>query len=278
MTAPSTNLSASGFRQMRGFRLAINGYPDVTHNSGTLAAGTLIPHVTAFTPEAPSTQPIDFYGSDQNYAQDTLPPTTIGQGTFQTESNDFNVAAFFSGAKVVTSAGGNLKVVAGSTNDKLGSEPRVMLHVFRQALDTDPASATFGERRQWEGRVYGSARVAVQSQDLAQGKAPKNFTFTPTMTRDTAWGVDFSETTWGVTQATHVTTSTNYQPVLVAGVTDGTLASYALPFAPVDANHVDFWVNGTAVTVTSVTGASVTFNAAPALGTLVGIIQCNQTE
>jgi hypothetical protein len=102
----------------------------------------------------------------------------------------------------------------------------------------------------------------------------------PTRVNKTPFGLDLTANNFGTDSGLHIKTTANYQPVWVVGVANGTLSTYALPYKAYNATHIDAWLDGTALTVSSVTSVApfqVTFSAPPALGTLVVLLQTQDT-
>lgn len=257
-------VSGVGVRYAEAFKIdPTTGLPGAAFNSGTLVGGTLIEGIKTFTYNSPAPQRIQHYGDDRAFAQDALPPTEVGSFTITTAKSNLSLDAFSEGTKEVT-----LDTVvharAGNTDNR-GSEPQTFVNVYRQALDTQKGSGTFGKLRQWHSALVPSTRIINQIQSMEQGATVKTYDGIPTVVTATPWAQTFDTTTWGATQGEYVELTTDYKPVWAFGVGNGTLTRFALPKTPVDAAHTHVWVNGTLATVNSVslTDNSVTLSSAP---------------
>jgi hypothetical protein len=257
-------VSGVGVRYAEAFKLdPTTGVPTVTFNSGTLYGGTLIEGIKTFTYNSPAPQRIQHYGDDRPFAQDALPPTEVGSFTIVTAKSNLALDAFAEGTNEVT-LDSVVKVRAGNTDNR-GSEPQLFINVYRQALDTQKGSSTFGKLRQWHSALVPSTRLINQIQSMEQAATNKTYEGIPTPVTTTPWAQAFTTATWAATQAEYLELATDYKPVWAFGLGNGTLTTFALPKTPVDTAHTHAWVNGTLATVNSVnlTTPSVTLSAAP---------------
>jgi hypothetical protein len=106
---------------------------------------------------------------------------------------------------------------------------------------------------------------------------------TTTNVTSTLWGEQFTNATWGVTQASHIENVVSAQPRFNFYRGNGTLSSFVLSVPPVDSNHLIVWVNGTVTAPSSVNTsvASPSFTiAAPAGNNLLvaALIQTNNPD
>lgn len=243
---------------------ATTGLPDVGFNSGTLIAGTLIQGIKTFNYNNPAPQRIQHYGDDRPFAQDALPPSEVGSFTITTAKTNLALDAFTEGTKEVT-LDTVVKARAGNTDNR-GSEPQLFLNVFRQAIDTQRSSATFGKLRQWHSALIPSTRIINNLQSMDQAATVRTYEGIPTPVTATPWNQAFDTTTWGATRGEYIEMTTDYKPVWAFGLGNGTLTTFALPKPPIDTAHTHVWVNGTIATVSSVntsaTNPSVTISSA----------------
>jgi len=259
---------------------AITGLPDVGFNSGTLVAGTNIEGIDTFNYNSPEPQKITHYGEDYAFAQDSLPPTEVGSFTVTTAKTNLSLDTFFDGTNLVT-LDTTVKARLGNSN-KRGNEPQTLSNVYRQALDTQNGSATFGKLRQWHAAMVPSARFVTNLQSMEQTKTTKTYNGIPTPVNQTPWGSAFDETTWGATRGEYIELTFDYKPSIACGLGNGTLATFALPKAPIDVAHTHVWVDGTLATVssvnTSLTNPSVTIASATGSGNklVFAIVETNQ--
>ena len=274
MTAKDV-VSGVGARYAEAFVLdTTTGLPAAAFNSGTLVGGTLIEGIKTFAYADPEPQKFTHYGDDGSFAQDSLPPTEVGSFTITTAKSNLALDAFTDSTKEVT-LDGVVKARVGSS-DKRGSEPQLFVSVFRQALDTQQGSSTFGKLRQWHMAIVPSTRVITRAQPMEQGITTKTYNGIPTPVTYTPWNQAFDNTTWGATRGEYVEMVTDYKPVWAFGLGNGTLTRFALPKPPVDAAHTHVWVDGTLATVSSVdtnaSTASVTLSSAPGSNKLIGVL------
>lgn len=277
-------VSGVGVRKGELFLLdTTTGLPSVVLNSGTLQAATSMQGIKTFDYNDPDPQKFTHYGQDRPFAQDSLPATEVGSFTITTAKNNMVLDTLVDGTTEVT-LDGSLKARAGNTNKK-GSEPQVMLSVYRQALDTTAGSSTFGKLRQWHLVMVPSTRIISKLSAMNQGITDKSYSGIPTPVTSTPWGQGLTDGVWGATQAEYLELTADYQPVSAAGLGNGTLATFGLPTnaVPVDTAHTHVWVNGTIGTVsavgTSTTAPTFTLSAAPGLNTLVyAIVETLSTQ
>lgn len=281
MTAKSI-VSGVGARRGSGMILdSTTGLPAVGFNSGTLVAGTLFSGIKTFDYNSPQPQKFTHYGDDNPFAQDSLPPTEVGSFTITTAKTNLTLDAFTEGTKVV-SLDTTVKARLGNTN-KRGVEPQETLLVYRQALDTDPDSSTFGKLREWHAALIPSTRIVNNLQSMGQGITDKRYDGIPTPVKSTPWGATFDESTWGATRGEFIELVFDYQPVMACGQSNGTLTTFALPTSavPIDTAHTHVWINGTAATVsavsTSTTAPSFTVSSVTGTGgaSVFAIVETN---
>lgn len=263
MTATSV-VAGVGARHAEAFILnTTTGLPDCSFNAGTLIAGTLIDGLKTFNYNNPTPQRITHYGDDKPIAQDSLPPTTIGDFTITTAKTNLALDTFTEGTKLVT-----LDTVVQArvgNSDKRGSEPQLFVSVFRQALDVKRGNSTFGKLRQWDQAIIPSVRIINELSGYVQGENPNNYVGIPTIVTQTPWAQTFDQTTWGATQGEYVKMETDYKPQWNVGLGNGTLSTFAVTRTPIDVAHTHAWVSGTLATVSSVntTTKQVTLSSAP---------------
>ena len=257
-------VSGVGVRYASAFVLSpVTGLPDVGFNSGTLVAGTVIQGIDTFDYNSPEPQLITHYGDDNPFAQDSLPPTEVGSFTVTTAKTNLALDAFVSDTRVVT-IDTVVEAIAGNTN-KRGSEPQTFFYVYRQALDTQNGSATFGKLRQWHQALVPSTRIVTNLQSMQQTKTTKTYNGIPTPVATTPWNQTFTNTTWGATKAEYIEMTTTYKPEWAVGFGNGTLTRFKLPRTPISVTYTHAFVNGTLATVSSVSTSddSMILSAAP---------------
>lgn len=262
-----------GLRHMHIFLLDSSGLPMPADASATLIEGTMVEAVKTMTVNDPDPRRISHSGDDTLLAQDSLPALEAGSFDFTTSKTNLALDAMIEGGKVRTINSNNFRV---GNSDNKGSEPQVMLVEYRQALDADPTSGSFGALRQWEARIYPSVRISKKSPSHEAENTDITYNATPTPVVNTPWNELFDETNWGATRGEYIENIIDYQPRWNFGRGDGTLTAFDLTHPPVDSNSLTVWVNGTLTTPSSVntssTNPAFTLSSAPAVGNLVAAL------
>ena len=255
-----------------GVVLALNsdGLPLPQDASAVPVQGTLLQSIKGMGVSDPEPRRFTHFGDDDGFAQDSLPPQEAGSFNFTTAVTNLDLNAMLEGGIVRTISSN--KMAGGNTNNR-GSEPLMMLMIYRQALDTDKASAAFGKLRQWETRIYPSSRVSKQTDAFEAGNTDKSYSATPTKVKYAPWNEQFTEAIWGFTAAEYIEIVTDYHPRLNTYRGDGTITAFELSHPPFDSNQLSVWVDGTltspsAVDVSS-TNPAFTLGSAAALDKLV---------
>jgi hypothetical protein len=247
----STKVAGVGVRRGQVFVLDANGLPfAATTNGGTMTAGTRIERLKTVGVTDPEVQRFSHYGDDEPYAQDSLPPTEIESFTFTTSKTNLTLDALIEGTKVRDYT---MFQSRAANSDKRGSEPLVAVWSYRQALDVDESSATFGKLRQWEARSWPSTRIAGQTSGFEQGATDKTYQGTPTVVNSNVWGETLTENSDGATKASHFEMIFNNQPIVNVGVGDGTQTTWLTTCTPVDSANLKVFVGGSLTVPGSIT-------------------------
>ena len=257
--------SGAGLRNIRAWLTDSDGYPSSGTALGTDGyAGFLIDGAKSFTSNVPDSQFVTHTGNDQAFAQDVLPPTELENASLTTGKTNLSADAILSDT-LVEEIGGDL-VMGGMSTNKQGCEPQVILMGWRQALDTDPNSTNFGQRR-YITNMYPSARTIPQAGNTEEGGDDvNNYNVAPTVVTQTPWGVSFSEVTNGFTRGQRLRFISD-NPLMVEGFdTDGIETTFSLDFAPISVAKTHVWFYGSPQTVDSIDASAKTFtlNSAPA--------------
>jgi hypothetical protein len=242
-------ISGVGARYAVIANLGTDGLPDVNVSSATGINGSLIQGLKTVTVNDPDPQRFTHYGDDNPFAQDSLPPTEVGNVTITVAKQNKVIDAMIEGNKIVTK--GQMQMRAANT-DKMGNEPQVFFAAYQQALDTDKTSDTFGKLRQWNLYIWPSIRLSGKTKSMEQGISDKTYAGTPTKVTETPWNEAFSESVWGNTQGEYIDISCDYHPRFNWGLGDGTITSFELTHPPVSSSYLDVWVDGTPATPSSV--------------------------
>lgn len=269
--AVTSIVSSVGARYGVVFKLDENGLPYQAVSSATPETGIRISGLKTATAQPAEPQEFTHYGDDNAFAKDSLSATEIDGFSLTTAKTNYELDAYISGTKVRT-YNTELNAIVKSS-DNVGNEPRVCAFFYRQSLDTDPGSATFGTLREYEWRFYPSARLIDLAPSFEQGMTDKTYRGIPTRVSFTPWGENINTTNWGADQGVYIEGVAQYHPRTNVYRGDGTLTEFELSHTPVSSAFLKVWVDGTATTPstvsTSATNPSFTLGAAPADGDLV---------
>jgi hypothetical protein len=243
-----------------------DGLPTPNDSQATPVNGTLVEGIKTVTVTDPQPRNITHFGDDRAYMQDQLPSTESGSFTFTASKTNMDLDAMIEGGKIRTINSNKFR--AGNTDNK-GDEPQVLIVEYRQALDADLNSATFGKLRQWEGRVYPSVRISKQTPSHEAENTDITYNATPTQVKFTAWNEQFTEANWGNTEAEYIEFVTDYQPRFNFWRGDGTITAFQTSHPPQSSTNLTVWVDGTQTTPSAVNVSST--NPAFTLGSAAGL-------
>lgn len=244
-----SKVSGVGTRYGAIFPLDADGLPLPAVSTAVPMQGTLIEGIKGMTVTDPETRNIAHVGEDRVYAQDSLPAITVGTFGFNTSKVDLDLEAMVEGGTVRTI---NSNKVYGYNTNKAGSEPQMLTHIYRQALDTDKNSSSFGKLRQWESRFIMSSRISNTTGPFEAENPDTTYQGVASPARYAPWFEQFTEANWGFTEAEGLKQVTDYQPRLNMWRGNGTLTSFQLSHAPVTSSELTVWVDGTQTTPSSV--------------------------
>jgi len=259
--------SGAGLRNIRAWLIDSNGYPSGTQSGTNGYAGFLIDGAKSFTSNVPDAQIITHTGNDQPFAQDVLPPTELENAALTTGKTNLYADALLTDTLVETLTGD--LVMGGMSTNKQGCEPQVVLMGWRQAVDTDPSSANFGQRR-YITNMYPSSRVVPKAGSMEEsGDDVNNYNVVPTTVTQTPWAVSFTEVTNGYTRTQRLRFISDGPLMMESFDTDGAAVTFSLDFTPVSVAKTHVWYYGSPQTVSSVDTANKTFtlSGAPATAT-----------
>lgn len=269
MAAPSGIRSGVGFRNVVLFGLNTAGLPAAT--ATTAYEGLRMSGAKTLTINDPEPRRMNHVGDDSLISIDVLPPIEALSGELHTGKIDDPVEELLTGQKKFSVGEAALFGIA---TDKRGYENQVGILAYRQAQDTDPASATFGLRL-WEFRIMPKAILYTRETGFTDQVEDHVYTVVPAKSGAHLWGTQFSPSVEGFAQAQMIRGVCKGKPKLVAFLADGTAAAFTFPTAA-QARHADtiaVWNNGSAVTTgltKAVTG--VTFTAPPTAGALIVVL------
>lgn len=269
----ATQIAAgAGFRHARYWLLDINGYPDGTQSGSDGYSGRRIEGAKAYQANMPDPQTVRHTGDDRVLAQDTLPPTELETGSLTSAKTNFTADAELMSQLVRTL--GDIQIHADGT-DEAGNEPQVCLQLWRQALDLEEGSSTFGKARQWITYLYPSVRVVPKGAGMSEGAVDENsYSIVPTKVTAYPWGVAFTEVSEGFTEATKVKMITDFPLMIERFDAPGVVTTFLLDFTPISTVKTHAFVNGAEVTVSSVSIANktVTLQSAPSASDVVVVL------
>lgn len=254
---PNDIVSGVGTRYGVVFVLDADGLPYQAVSSATPEVGVSIQGIKTATATDPEPQRFTHYGDDFPFAQDSLPPQTVESFALTTAKTNLELDSYLEGTGIRDY--GILKARLANSNQR-GNEPLVMAAFYRQALDTENGSPTFGKKRQWNIRIYPATRISPTTPGYEAGIVDNAYQGTPTNVDQTPWAETFQdESEWGASIGAHIEGSMDYQPRFNVYRGNGTLTSWNLTHTPYDSSNLKVWVNGS-ITVPG----SITYGASPA--------------
>ena len=226
MATPSSVWTPVGARNARLFELT-DTIIEPGAASATAYEGHHVSGLKELTLTDPEPQQIFHMGDDSVFAVDQLPATEAIVGQVMSGKVNAAVEDIITGNNVVTL--GEFKYTGIGTNNR-GSEVQAALAFYRQALDTDPDSATLGARR-WESFIFPLALAIPIESGMGGTEFSRTWTFRPQFVKKHLWGLAFSNATEGFTRAQGIKTIHEYKPKVAAWKGNGVLASFNLPVA-----------------------------------------------
>lgn len=257
--------SGAGLRRLQIFLLDSTGVPSDDESGQDGYDGLRLQGVQGVTPNVPDVQPIQHQGDDRVFAQDFLPPTSLATMGINTGKANLTVDAALTGQKV--EAVGDTEI-GGFLTDKQGSEKDVLFMYYRQALNTDENSGSFG-LRVWQQWMFPKSRIIPKGAGADQGAADQNsYNVIPTPTRQYPWEVAFTEANNGFTEALGLRIVSPNPVMLERWTGDASNNEFNLAWTPISTTKTKVWGDGTALTVSAVDTANktMTLSTTPASG------------
>ncbi len=262
MTAPTGVRSGVGFRHAVLFALNSAGTPAATAPATTAYAGVHLSGAKVLTINDPEPRRISHVGDDSLITIDMLPPVEGISGELRTGKLDDAVDALLTGQIAFTV--GEAKLFGVGT-DKRGYEAQVGMLAYRQAQDTSPTSATFGQRV-WDFRIMPKVVLFTRESGYADTPEEHVYTVVPMKCGAHLWGTAFAVGTEGFTQGQILRGVTNGKPKIVSWLADGTEDEFLFPVTEpaTGTGTIVVWKNGTIVsTGMTPTTTKLTFTAPP---------------
>ena len=271
MASPQTTRSGVGFRYCVLYALDGDGYPDAPSTAGELYEGQAVSGVKELTLDEPEPEFVEHFGDDRIFAVDILPAKSSMGGELRVGKVNDTVDAMVTDNLSFTVAEAKLFPIA---TDKRGDENQVGMLVFRQSLDTDPGSSTYG-KRVWEFKILPRTFLIPREGGFNENPEDKAYTIRPMVVTQHLWGESFSSGVEGCSEAQALRGVSEYKPNIVTWTTDGTATQFLFPTAKPNqaAAKAKSWLDGTVVTADTVGTANLEFTTAPTAGTLVAFYE-----
>jgi len=231
--------------------------------TATAYAGRQISGANALTITIPEPQRVPARGDDRVYKTFLLPPTEGVTGELRTSKSDFPVIELLEGTSIYGS--GDVRKV-GRATDKQGEEQDIIIWGMREAINSDPDSANFGETC-WVTYILLCAKATVLPPTMEQDAVGETrYIITANDTTVDECGVTFTEALNGFTKAPYIEIHTQNKFWMEAWKGDGTETVFNMTKTPVSGS-VYVWVDGepTSVTVDEA-NKTITFASPPSDG------------
>jgi hypothetical protein len=256
---------------------ADTGLPLPANSTTSPYVGTEIYGIKGASATDPGIRRITHIGMDRPIAQDTLPSTDAETFQFTTSVTNFQLDNTLEGTETREYTNFNSRLV---NSEGKGDEAQVAAWFYRQAIDVDPNSGTKGKLRQWNARSYPSTRISTQTDPYEQAEVDKTYEGSPSSSILTMWGETYTVANWGRREGFHSEHTLAAHPRWNFYRANGTLTQFLLSHAPVDADHLLVWIDGTQTAPsgvnTTATNPAFTMSSAPANNKLVAaLIQTN---
>lgn len=267
MTAKSKSFGV-GTRDGQVFLLdPTTGLPYQATSSTTMEEGQSIEGIKTFAVTDPPPRRFTHIGNDRALASDSLPATELMSIQISTSKTNKTLDAFLEGNLVRTYTNLQLRVQSG---DRKGREPQVAYFVWRQALAADPTDvASFGKVRNYEMQIAPAVRTSVTTPSWGADLADQFYELTPSEVKETPWGEDLLNATFGSKEGPLLVATTDYEPRFYVGKGDGTIVSWTISRQPYSSSHLLVWV-GTGGSLT--TPGSITYSGTLSAFTIPGTV------
>lgn len=269
--------AGAGLKKALILELGSDGYPEGATAGDNGYFGEDMTGVQSVSTNVPEPQRVNHPGDDQVFAQDTLAPNELPSGTIATGKTNQTLDAILTKALVQTVGDGKLSP---QFTNRQGDEQQVMLVYYRQALDTDPDSSSFGARK-YQTHIVPSCRIVPMGNGQpAQGSADtNNYSVAMTRVTETPWGVALSENDNGATSAAKLLYTGDYPWIPAHFIGNNTVTTFTLPYRPISVAKTQAWnSSGSALTVASVDTTNRTATLSPAPGNNVEFMIWFETD
>jgi hypothetical protein len=218
----------------------------------------------------PEPRQIVHTGDDSVFALDTLPPQEPISGELVMGKQSESLDALISDVNSVTVGESTLFPIG---TNRRGDEAQVALVAYRQAIDVDETSSTYG-KRVWQLRLFPRCFVIPREIGFEDKPEERSYTIRPAFINQYPWGVVLTTTTENAVRAQGFRGVAEKKPKLCAFVTNGTSTQFTLPIAAYGTAKIKAWLVSTAgvgavSTATTQTTQALSYTTAPTTGTLV---------
>jgi len=251
----STVRSGVGLRYVQVFALA-EDYPAAT--STTAYEGVSISGARSLSITDPEPRQINHVGDDRLFALDVLPPTEPVTAELRVAKVNDTLDAVL-GDDLAFTVGEAQMFGVGTSNR--GEEDQVGILAYRQALDTDPTSSSYGTRR-WSFYIIPKAIVVSREGSMDDNPEEKVYSIYPQLTKEHLWGLAFSTATEGFLQAQIIRGVSEYKPHIVAWQVADTAAvtlSFPSAYPAQSTSKITVWHDGVLITPGTLATGSIEF-------------------
>lgn len=268
MTQPSPIGSGVGFRNLRVYELnADTGLPNASGSQPY--TGVWVSGVKSLEIVDPESQHFTHTGDDGPFAEQSLPAKDAMTGKLLTAKRNLTAEALFSGQKVF---GLGQAQTGGAGTDKRGFEPQLAAMAYRQMVDTDPDSATFGRKR-WEFKIMPMVQfIAIEGGFMADAMDERIYSLRMAFVTRNINGKIFANADEGFQRAQLVPGISANKPFWDFFLGNGvqTIFVFDPAYVTSDTGSIASWVDGV-LTANTPTLTQVTISPAPASGKLVAV-------
>lgn len=250
-------------RRGQVYLLNSSGFPSIGGTGTTPYNGTRIQGIQSYQPNLPSGETIVALGDDRVVASFYLPPATEPTASFTAAIQNFTLDALLSDTK--TEAIGEWLHNIYYTN-KQGDEPEIAAIFQLEGKITDPDSPRKG-KNQWTTWYINNAIIqAAGGSPEQRSVTTQNYNVTMTNTGEAFWGVPYTDSGNGATQAVFGIFVSEYPLEFDFYVSSATTATFTLTTQPISVTKTKAYVNGTSQAVSAVGTTS------PYTATLTGTV------
>lgn len=269
MATPSPISSGVGFRHAQVLLLDANGNIQAT-STNTAYTGITIQGAKSLTINDPESRQIVHTGDDNVFALDSLPSQEPMSGELRSGKQSDTLDAALTGVNAATVGESSLFPLG--TNQR-GNENQVAIIAYRQALDTDDASVTYGKRL-WQIRLFPKCQLLPRESGFDENPEDRSYTIRPQFVTSYPWGIALQDSVEGATRAQGFRGVAEFKPKIAAYQTNNTVTQFTLPVAAQSVNKIKVYQvttqgTGSVSTPTTSTTSTISYTTAPTTGTLI---------